>query len=223
MRRRGALSALVVAGLAGFAALAAGFGQDPLASVDRDAADWVASDLPTAIEWLARPFSWLGGWVGLTALGIFVAVVLVRERAWIDLAFFLTAFLGSQLAVALLKEAFDRPRPDVGSAVPLPPSAAFPSGHAAAGVASIGALAVLASERLPSRQARAWLWLGVVVLGAAVGLSRVALNVHYVTDVAAGWCLGLAWLAACLLGRDALRERQGASPARGRASHGTGR
>jgi undecaprenyl-diphosphatase len=190
---------------------ALGYDDDPLATVDQETAEWVAAELPGWVEWLARPLSWLGGWIGLTALAVVAGVLLVRERAWLDFAFFFTAFLGSQLVVALLKDWFDRPRPGAGSAVPLPESAAFPSGHATAGVASLGALAVLAAERLPSRRARAWLWAVVVALGVAVGLSRIALNVHYVTDVLAGWCLGLAWLAACLLARDAMRERRAAS------------
>jgi undecaprenyl-diphosphatase len=198
---------LFVVGLVGFVALALSYDHEPLAAIDSDVAEWVASNLPGWIEWLARPLSWLGGWIGLTALGVAATVLLVHERAWLDLAFFAAAYLGSQLVVALLKELFDRPRPDVGSSVPLPESAAFPSGHATAGVASLGALAVLAAERLPSRRARTWLWAAVVVLGFAIGLSRIALNVHFVTDVLAGWCLGLAWLAACLLGREALRRR----------------
>jgi undecaprenyl-diphosphatase len=72
-------------------------------------------------------------------------------------------------------------------------------------VASLGAAAVLAAERLPSRRARIGLWAIVIAGGLAVGASRIVLNVHYVTDVLAGWCLGLAWLAACLLVRDAVR------------------
>jgi undecaprenyl-diphosphatase len=207
MSSNGRLWTLFLVASAGFVALAVLYDHEPLASVDGDVARWVASDLPGWVEWIARPLSWLGGWIGLTALGVAAAVLLVHERAWLDLAFFAAAYVGSQLVVALLKDWFDRPRPDVGSAVPLPDSAAFPSGHATAGVASLGALAVLAGERLPSRRTRAWLWGAVVVLGVAIGLSRIALNVHFVTDVLAGWCLGLAWLAACLLGREALRTR----------------
>ena len=75
------------------------------------------------------------------------------ERAWLDVGFFLAAFVGSQLAVLLVKESFDRPRPDVGSAVPLPESSSFPSAHAAAGAASLGALVIPVAERLPSRRA----------------------------------------------------------------------
>jgi membrane-associated phospholipid phosphatase len=206
------LWSLLVASLLGFALLAFAFEHDPLAALDRDVAEWVAGNMPTWAEWLARPFSWLGGWIGLTVLGVVAGVLLVRERAWLDLTFFLTTFLGSQLLVSLLKDAFDRPRPDVGFAVPLPSSAAFPSGHATAGVASMGALAVLVAERVPGRE-RVGVWSGVVLLGIAIGVSRIVLNVHYVTDVVAGWGLGLAWLAACLLARDAIRARRSESVA----------
>jgi undecaprenyl-diphosphatase len=199
---------LGLASLAGLVVFALTYERDPLASLDADVAQRVAESMPAWGEWLARPFSWLGGWIGVTALTAAVIVALVRERAWPDLAFFLAVLVGSQLVVALLKSSFDRPRPDTGSAVPLPSSAAFPSGHATTGIAVFGAAAVLAAERLPSRQARKWLWTTVVVVGLTVGLSRIVLNVHYVTDVLAGWCLGLAWLAACLLARDAIRNRQ---------------
>jgi undecaprenyl-diphosphatase len=205
-RRRDLQWALLVAGLAGFVGLALAYDHAPLSGLDNDVARWVAADLPSWVVDTARPFSWLGGWIGLTALGAVVVVALLRERAWVDLAFFLLAVLGSQLGVALLKAVFERPRPDAGSAVPLPDSFAFPSGHAAAGAASFGAAAVLLAERLPSARARAWLWVGAIVLGVGIGLSRIALGVHYLTDVLAGWCIGLAWLATCLLVRDGLRD-----------------
>jgi membrane-associated phospholipid phosphatase len=206
-RRRHVLWALVAACLAAFFVLALGYEHEPLASVDADVAQWMATDVPPWVEWLARPFSWLGGWIGLTALGTAAGILLARERAWLDIGLFLAAFVGTQLLVSLLKAFFDRARPDLGSVVPLPESAAFPSGHAAAGAASFGALAVLIAERLP-RPLRTEFWLAVVALGVCIGLSRIVLNVHFVTDVVAGWCLGLAWLAACLLARDAISQRR---------------
>jgi membrane-associated phospholipid phosphatase len=198
---------LVVSGLTLFCLLAVTYDREPLASVDTDVAKWVATDLPHVLELAARPFSWLGGWIGLTALGVAMTIVLVRERAWADVVFLAAALLGSDLAVSVLKNWFDRDRPAIGPSIPLPPSSSFPSGHAASGVAGLGALAVLTAERLPDRRARTWLWVAVVVAGVAVGLSRIALGVHYVTDVLAGWCFGLAWVAGCLLVRDRVTSR----------------
>jgi undecaprenyl-diphosphatase len=197
---------LFVIGLVVFVALALAYEHEPVATVDEEVSEWVGSDLPGWVEAIARPPSWLGGWIGVTIIGIVLGVVLVRERAWLDLGFLLATFAGAQLTVALLKDWVDRARPDAGSAVELPSSAAFPSGHAAAGAASLGAAAVLIAERLPSRRARTWLWGVVVVGGIAVGLSRIALNVHFVTDVLAGWCFGIAWLAACLMLRERFRR-----------------
>lgn len=196
---------VAILALAGFVALALAYDNEPLASLDVEVSEWVATSLPGWVEVLARPFSWLGGWVGITVLTTGVVVLLAHERKWIDVGFVLVAVVGSSLTVAFLKAWFDRPRPDAGSPIPLPESAAFPSGHATSGAVALGAFAVLAAERMPSRRARACLWAGAVVVGLGVGLSRIALNVHFVTDVLAGWCLGVAWLAACLLVRDRLR------------------
>jgi undecaprenyl-diphosphatase len=209
MTRPPALRCLLAAGVAGFAALALAYEHEPLATVDLELSEWVLRELPAWVVWLARPFSWLGGWIGLTLLAALAVGVLVRGRAWVDLLFVAATVAGTQVLVALLKAVFGRLRPELGSAVPLPESPSFPSGHATAGVASLGALAVLAAERLPSARARARLWAVVVVCAAGVGLSRVALNVHFLTDVVAGWCLGVAWLAACLLAREAWRRRPG--------------
>ena len=197
----------LVGGLAGFALLAAAYDHDPVASIDRRVAEHLADGVPGVVESAALAASWLGGTTGLIILGTLLAAVLVRERAWLDLAFLAVAFVGSQLAVAQLKEVFERPRPPYGSAVPLPESFAFPSGHAGGGVAAFGAAAVLVSERLTSSRARTAVWVAAGVLAAASGLSRIALNVHYVSDVLAGWCFGLAWLAACVLVRDRVRGR----------------
>jgi undecaprenyl-diphosphatase len=150
----------------------------------------------------------LGGWIGITALTVVAAILLLRQRAWLDLGFLLVAVLGSQLPVALLKLWFDRPRPDVGRAIPLPSSASFPSGHAAGGVACLGAVTVLAAERLPFRGARTWLWTVAVAAGVAVGLSRIALGVHYVSDVLAG-----------LVPRSRLARRLPARPRRTASPH----
>jgi undecaprenyl-diphosphatase len=211
-RRVAPTAVVALLGGAVFALLALTYDEAFVGDLDEEVARWVATHVPAWLEWLARPFSWAGGWIGLVASGIAVGVVLARERAWIDLAFLVTAFAGSQLLANGLKPVFDRPRPSFGTAVSLPDSASFPSGHAAAAVACVGALAVLLGERLASERERSAVWAGALLLGAGIGLSRVVLGVHWVSDVVAGWALGAAWLALCLLGREVVRHGGLASP-----------
>ncbi len=185
---------------------------DPLATADAEVAEWVAASMPGWMESVGRALSGAGGWRAITVLTVVAVVLLARERAWADVWFVLMAVVGSQVVVTLLKAWIDRPRPEAGPAVPLPASAAFPSGHATTGIAVFGALAIVASERLPAGRARSLFWAGAVLVGLGTGLSRLVLNVHFVSDVLAGWCLGLAWLAACLLARDRLRRGRPHAP-----------
>jgi undecaprenyl-diphosphatase len=197
--------AFLVAGLVGFAVFAVLYDHDPLAALDRDIAEWVARGMPTWAEWLGRPFSWVGGWIGLTPISVGLVVLLLVTLRLYDAAWVALTLAGIHIVTLLVKEAFDRPRPDEGSAVPLPSSDSFPSGHASGAVVTFGVLAAIGVERWPDR-ARL-LWSAAVVLVVSIGASRTILNVHHVTDVLAGWYLGLAWFAAALLVHELLRPK----------------
>ena len=191
---------LLVAALAAFLLLGLGYDHEPLATIDAEVSQWVAANMPIAFEWFARPFSWIGGWIGLTVVSVaLVAVLAGARRPWDALWSAATIVLAQVAVTPFLKEAYDRPRPAAGSAVPLPSSDAYPSGHAASAAATCGVLAVLAAERWPDR--RRAIWAAAAVLAFAIGVSRVLLNVHFLTDVLAGWCFGIACVAAAVLVR----------------------
>jgi undecaprenyl-diphosphatase len=103
-------------------------------------------------------------------------------------------FVITWIAVQVTKAAVDRPRPP-GSLVHTV-GAAFPSGHAANAVAwaAVGVALVRALRGRASEVAFAAI--GVIV-ATAIGLSRVVLGAHYLSDVVAGWGLGAAIYALC--------------------------
>lgn len=73
-------------------------------------------------------------------------------------------------------------------------SYAFPSAHASLSVAVFGFLAVIVARELRNN----WHWVPysmAVFMVVAIGFSRLYLGVHWLSDVLAGWSLGLAWVA----------------------------
>jgi membrane-associated phospholipid phosphatase len=81
-------------------------------------------------------------------------------------------------------------------------------------VVAYGMLAYLAQRLAPPRWRRASL-LAAAAVAFTTGSSRVFLQVHYASDVLAGFASGLAWLALCVLACEALRLRpQTGAPAR---------
>lgn len=90
--------------------------------------------------------------------------------------------------VARARPAFDDP---IGHAS----GYSFPSGHTVAATVGFGTL-LLASMPLLPRRLRVPSIVAYVVLVALVATSRLALAVHYLSDVLAGFVLGVAWLAA---------------------------
>jgi undecaprenyl-diphosphatase len=200
------LVVVLATSLALFAALASDLVRDGrMTELDSDSSAWVAGSMPTWAEWLALPFTWLGGTIGVTTVVVLACLWLVRRGARHAGVLLLVVTLGIQLLVVTGKNGYERPRPDAGSPIELPQSFSFPSGHAATGIAVFGLLGVLVGVYGQFARRRTLVIAGFG-LGAVIGASRVVLNVHYVSDVLAGACLGLAWLLACVLVFDVMRR-----------------
>jgi membrane-associated phospholipid phosphatase len=158
----------------------------PLLELDRllvDAAPAMEHPLLTPLFVLLSAW-WVKGPL-LIALGLGADVW--RRRLPIAGAAAAVAVVGASLIVTPLKELFERARPPeaepgLGSLVALPDNASFPSGHSATAFAAATAVAIVCPRLRPV----------VLVVAAAVALSRVYLRVHFPLDVVAGGLLGTA-------------------------------
>ena len=196
---------LAAIGVLCFTLLAAAFARGgQVVAIDDDVSRWVAGNVPGGVEWIARLFTWLGGVVGTVVVAGVAVISLWRASRRADAMFVVLAVLGITVLVAVLKAVYQRARPDLGTSIPLPLSYSFPSGHAATAVVLYGALGLLAAQRARS-PLRAAAWLAAAgFIAFAIGASRVLLNVHFVSDVAAGFAVGLAFLCCCAIVRDVL-------------------
>ncbi|GAA2024218.1 hypothetical protein GCM10009740_12160 [Terrabacter terrae] len=124
-----------------------------------------------------------------------------------------------------MKTRVHRTRPVVTDLFVPEPGASFPSGHAHAAIVGDGVLLLVFLPVLPARWRRPALAVAAVLV-AAIGLSRVALAAHYVSDVVGGFVLGGPWLAALTALFSAWRLQRGRAPVtpeEGRAPEETAR
>ena len=94
----------------------------------------------------------------------------------------------------VLKYIVHRPRPD-GFRLISEVGYSFPSGHSMVSMAFYGLCAWMVWTYERDRIIRWFCCLSFGLIVLAVGMSRVYLGVHYASDVIAGFCVSLAWLA----------------------------
>jgi len=123
----------------------------------------------------------------LVALG---CIALALRRRPYELFTLLVGFVLVVVTVRLAKDGIGRERPDGGLVSIAAGSKSYPSGHAAYAGTYV-AMAVIAARVLPGIVSQAALVLAAVAAAAAIGLTRVYLNVHYLSDVVGGWALSL--------------------------------
>ena len=151
-------------------------------------------------ERAVQVFAWLthlGDPATLAIVCIVVAVALLARGEFTLAAGWIVALAGNAALNRILKSVFERVRPVHDQAVAFADGWSFPSGHSSGSVVAYGMLAYVVIRTLP----RPW-HLPAMLLAAALafvtGCSRIFLQVHYATDVVAGFASGTAWLAICI-------------------------
>jgi membrane-associated phospholipid phosphatase len=187
----------------------------PLLEVDdgaRDALHEVAVDhagFVTAMQALST----IGSASVYLTLFALVALWLTARRLPRLALFVVVTMLGSWLLNSLVKLAVDRARPVLPDPVAHAGGMSFPSGHAQSATVAAAVLLLVFLPLLRDRAAARRIAVGAAAaLVLAIGFSRVALGVHYVSDVLAGYVLGAAWVAAMTAAFSAWRRERGRPP-----------
>jgi len=123
---------------------------------------------------------------------LLLSLWLLWRRHWRAALHWLLAVGFVSLVTDLLKLAARVERPPVLDTAGM--SYSFPSGHASLSMAVYGFLAVVIARELRSN----WHWIPyslAAFLVVAIGFSRLYLGAHWLSDVLAGWSLGLVWVA----------------------------
>ncbi|MFI4925605.1 MAG: phosphatase PAP2 family protein [Vicinamibacteria bacterium] len=155
--------------------------------------------LRAAHPWFAevmRDLSGLGSTVTLALVTLGACGYLAITRSWATAAIVAGAVVSGAVAVALFKAGFARVRPDAQFAQFVADGASYPSGHSSMAAVVYLTLGALIARMHRRRIEKAYILGAAASLALLVGISRAAMGVHWATDVAGGWALGIAWAAA---------------------------
>jgi membrane-associated phospholipid phosphatase len=150
--------------------------------------------MPLIGDRIALGLKFLGNGGTLFAVATVAAIALYRAHHRVEALFALLTPLGELIDFAM-KTAFGRPRPSRDLVHVLAPTfgLSYPSGHAMASTMVYGFLGYLAWTRLEGPR-RFWLTALCAFLAVAIGVSRIYVGAHWLSDVLGGWCSGCFFL-----------------------------
>jgi membrane-associated phospholipid phosphatase len=130
----------------------------------------------------------------IAVIGVVLGIYFLRKRCWRELTMLAVGAGGSGLLFRLLSSIFDRPRPVFESEVwKIHVIPGFPSGHASAVVAGYGLLAYFLVPKISSSLGKATVIASALIIALYVGFSRIFVGHHFLTDLVAGYAMGIAW------------------------------
>lgn len=180
---------------------------DPLAALDARLAALLAAHREPAPTRVFLWLTFLGRGEIATAIALAAAAIFLLWRRHHLVVPLLVALAGAGATVRAVKGLVLRARPGAELAHYVEASFAFPSGHGATAAALYGFLAYALARDAATRTRRAGVILAALAVILTVGLSRMYLGVHFLSDVLGGYLVGLLWLVAGVSLAEFLRAR----------------
>ncbi|OUS30253.1 hypothetical protein A9Q99_07215 [Gammaproteobacteria bacterium 45_16_T64] len=141
-----------------------------------------------ALDYFFVAVTSLGYWLPMVIWAAAIGLILLLQRHIVFLSIWIGATLVGQFSIFGLKDSIAWPRPNI--VIQPPASLSFPSGHTAITIVFLGTLLLLMRSKLSPKQYRQW-FLGSAIACSLVAISRLYLNVHWLSDIIAGACLGI--------------------------------
>ena len=180
----------------------------PLLAVDARVSIWLHQHANAALTRVMLGITHAHSLAAIIAYTLVTAAFLIGKKYWYWLLALAVSIPGGLLLNTLLKYAYHRVRPSFDDPLLTLGTYSFPSGHTAGTTLFYGFLTALLVSRIRTWSWRVALCMLAVLMIALVGLSRMYLGVHYLSDVIAAVAASTAWLALCLTTVDELRRRR---------------
>jgi undecaprenyl-diphosphatase len=182
----------------------------PLESADRGAAADINSLIAgnATLVSVVKAVTFLGSngvlWTVIAAATVILAI---RQR-WRLAAYLLVTGAGALILDPILKSLVGRLRPVVAHPIAHGTGNSFPSGHSLGSIVCYGAILLVFLPAARGRWRTAFVTV-IVALIALIGISRILLGVHYLSDVLGAWAVGITWLGITTFAFELTRSAAG--------------
>jgi membrane-associated phospholipid phosphatase len=181
---------------------------DAITVLDVQIAHWFHAQASAGMTRAMLFISYLHGMVGgpIIAVLLMVYFYVRREHYWMIAT--IAVVPGGMLLNVLLKYVFHRARPSFDDPLLTLSTYSFPSGHTANAALLYGLMACWVVVHHRANGTRVAVVAFAVLMVALVGISRMYLGVHYLSDVLAASAAACCWLSICITAVSTLRRRQ---------------
>jgi Membrane-associated phospholipid phosphatase len=171
----------------------------PVGTWDNSVNRWFVTQRTTRLNTVSSVGSSLGTTLTVIGIAVVVCIVLAFGRHWRQLGFLAAALTLEATVFLTTSIVVNRPRPNVPRLDVTPPTASFPSGHAAAAMVLYVSLTLVLASFVRSATVRALAWVLAIAIPILVGISRLYRGMHHPTDVMGSAVVGAGCLMFALL------------------------